>query len=439
MLNPIVFGENLASAVFAFERRRAELDVSIALDKPVNTQFSGVPFGDLRVDRGMVLIELERPGIKAASLERYKGEYRSQAVPYLGCVSGWFHEVGLNYDVTCVETFFRGEFIKDFFISDSLEIFGLFTEVELSVIRRELESSSGKFSSMNHPKNKTDNTWYETTKYLEVAQLIFGNFFTHSVIVPFLFKLYGEKLSELIASEHRSAWVPVFYPESLLLSVKGDETLIDEKVFHYPIEKGFAEFVYSIEKTVNESVPRASIGQVNIMDSSSYELSPEQRAVFFGSPKMISGIKTLDTQICSGKNVYIQAKASSSRTVFIVDSEIDAFRVNVRPGPSLSDGYVSIEFGSSALEYDDTYLIRQSLELCDRCNVQIYPGTARVIDTKLPLRIGQSRSLSSDLKKLNQELRAKAVLGYPICEVNGAINDQLCAALGSLTQFKDHG
>ena len=119
MVKPLVFGDNLASAVFAYERIRAGLEVSIASDGPITTKFSGMTFGALRVDRGMVLIEPERKEIAKTGIENYNGEYRSNSIQYLGSVAEWFQEVGLQFDVTKVETYFRGQTMKDFFISDS--------------------------------------------------------------------------------------------------------------------------------------------------------------------------------------------------------------------------------------------------------------------------------------------------------------------------------
>jgi hypothetical protein len=438
-MNPVVVGQNLAAAVFAFERVRAGLDVSIASDKAITTQFSGMSFGDLRVDRGMVLIEPERKEIAKLGIESYRGEYRSKSIQYLGAVSRWFQEAGLIFEATKVETFFRGQNINDFFISDSLEIFALFTSTEIAVIKKELEATRGWFVSENHPKNKNGNVWYETRKYVDVANWIFGEMFFNLVLAPYLYKLYGSEFGQLIASEHRSAWVPIFYPESLLLGASGQETQIDEKVFFYPVNKGFAQFIHDLEMTVESIIPKYP---VNIDDNANINLSKlfsDETTVFFGSPKKIRKIETFDSRVCSGKTVYIEAKSFSSRTIFIVDSELDAFRFNVRPESRGANGYVSVEFGSSALNLDDDCLIRQALNLSEKWNVHVDPSTVKVFDSKLPLRIGQSESLTSDLQGVIDDLRSTAVFGYPICEVNGAINDQICAALGTLSDLKNLG
>ena len=439
MVKPLVFGDNLASAVFAYERIRAGLEVSIASDGPITTKFSGMTFGALRVDRGMVLIEPERKEIAKTGIENYNGEYRSNSIQYLGSVAEWFQEVGLQFDVTKVETYFRGQTMKDFFISDSLEIFGQFTASEISVLQKELEATRVLLDSENHPKNKNGNVWYESRKYVEVAQKIFGGTFFSLVLAPYLQKLYGSECSELVASEHRSAWLPIFYPESLLLGASGKETQIDEKVFVYPSNQGLAQFMHELELTVEESVPRYSVNADGNLPINQKRLLTDETKVFFGSPKKIRKMETFDTRVCSGKSVYFEAKSFSSRTVFIVDSEIDAFRFNVRPGSRGSDGYVSVEFGSSALSFDDDYLIKQSLQLSEKWNVQVDPGSAKVFDSKFPLRIRQSGSISSDLLEVIDELRSSAVFGYPICEVNGAINDQICAALGTLSDLKNLG
>jgi hypothetical protein len=437
MVKPVVVGDNLASAVFAFERIRAGLEVSIASDVPITTKFSGMTFGTSRVDRGMVLIEPERKGITKTGIENYNGEYRTNAIQYLGSVADWFQEAGLQFEVTKVETYFRGQTMKDFFISDSLEIFGQLNAAEISVVQKELEATKLWLDSANHPKNKNGNVWYESRKYADVAQRIFGETFFSLVLAPYLQKLYGSECRELVASEHRSAWLPIFYPESLLLGASGRETHIDEKVFTYPTNQGFAQFMHELELTVENSVKRYRVNPDDSLTTNPARLLADETSVFFGNPKKIKKMETFDSRICSGKSVYIEAKSLSSRTVFIVDSEIDAFRFNVRPSSRVSEGYVSIEFGASALNFDNSYLIKQSLELSEKWNVQVDPGSAKVFDSKFPLRTGQSGSISADLLEVIDELRSISVFGYPICEVNGAINDQICAALGTLSDLKN--
>ena len=147
MVKPVVFGDNLAAAVFAFERVRAGLDVSIATNEAITTKFSGITFGEFRVDRGMVLIEPERKEIAKTGIENYSGEYRSNSIQYLGSVAEWFQAAGLQFEVTKVETYFRGQTMKDFFVSDSLEIFGQFTPVEISAVQKEIEETRRWFDS----------------------------------------------------------------------------------------------------------------------------------------------------------------------------------------------------------------------------------------------------------------------------------------------------
>ena len=437
MVKPVVFGDNLAAAVFAFERVRAGLDVSIATNEAITTKFSGITFGEFRVDRGMVLIEPERKEIAKTGIENYSGEYRSNSIQYLGSVAEWFQAAGLQFEVTKVETYFRGQTMKDFFVSDSLEIFGQFTPVEISAVQKEIEEARRWFDSENHPKNKNGNIWYESTKYVEVAHRIFGETFFNLVLAPYLHKLFGHEYDELVASEHRSAWAPIFYPESLLLGASGRETHIDEKIFIYPANQGFAQFMHELELTLEEGAPKYPINLDDDMSINFNCLFGDEKAVFFGSPKKIRKMETFDSRVCGGKTVYIEAKSLISRTVFIVDSDIDAFRFNVRPGSHVNDGYVSVEFGSSAMNFDDDYLIKQALHLSEKYYVEVDPGTAKVFDSKFPLRIRQSGSISSDLQAVIDELRSKAVFGYPICEINGAINDQICAALGALSDLKN--
>ena len=428
MTHPIVFGENLAAAVLVLNRLKNGLDVSVATSKPIVTKFAGERFGDQIVDRGMVLIEPQRPDDLNSDISKYRGEFRTNSLPFLGNVSDWFKKNDLSFDEASVSTLFRGLLVKDFFIADSLDVLNHFTIEERTLIRSELKLSIKKLNDEFHPRNKFKNAWYENSKYLAISRILYGETFTSTLVGPYLYKIYGALAENLVASEHRSAWVPMFFPESILASMDGDETNIDEKRFLYPSKSSFAEYVYQIETFINKNVSRASM---KFEDLESFHRTPndgKRLIAYFGSPKTLNQMETFNTRINDGRSVYIKANAPMPRTVFIVDQKWCAFRFNLRNCQSASDGYVCVEFGVSAAHKSDDFLIQESLVLSEFLGVDIEPQSAKVAESKYPLRTGQSKDLFDQMDAAVDFLRVRRIFGYPICEVNGSINDQICAA-----------
>ena len=123
-----------------------------------------------------------------------------------------------------------------------------------------------------------------------------------------MLRIFGHEYDELVASEHRSAWAPIFYPESLLLGASGRETHIDEKIFIYPANQGFAQFMHELELTLEEGAPKYPINLDDDLPINLNCLFGDEKAVFFGSPKKIRKMETFDSRVCGGKTVYIEAK-----------------------------------------------------------------------------------------------------------------------------------
>jgi hypothetical protein len=436
VVNPIVFGENLASAIFAFNRLKAGLDVSIGADHDLSTKFAGVQFGSQTVDRGMVLIEPQRSNYPKFDISKYSGECRANALPFLGTVSEWFQKCNLTLDQAQISMLFRGMLLKDFFIADSLNVMHQFSGQEQKSIRNELESSIKKLDKNNHPRKKYHNKWYEENRYLEISRLLHGSTLTEVLLSPYLYKVYGMDAEKLVASEHRSAWAPFYFPESILGCLNGEETGIEEKTFVYPSRIGFSEFISQMELYVNKNVSRNAISFENLESGLSKPDQENKVVAYFESPKKLNQMETFDTQYIKGRCIYIKAYAPITKTVFIVDLEWHAFRLNLRNGESATDGYVCVEFGVAASHQSNENLIQESLKLCRFFEVEVESRSAMVFECRYPLRTRQSEGLFENMHNAIRILRDRGMYGYPIFELNGSINDQICAANATYSEIE---
>ena len=429
-----LYGGNLAAATFALNAGKDGLDTIIMSEKPFTTQFSGIEFAHQRVDRGMVLVEPQRAKDLENDLSLFNGQFRSNSLTFLHHVMRWMRNLGIILEEVQVETLFRGQRYPDFFIADQFDALNGLTEQERRQSLIEIDKNV-KNKGFKHPINKNDGNWFARNQYYQTSELTIGKTISENFFRPFLKKIHGEDFRKLIASEHRSSWVPFYYPESVSAWMQGSETKVERKVFKYPQGASFAASIYKIEKHLDENFEKRPDNFDEIWSKGETE-SSKSKNVYFGSPKRLSGIETFKTTLSSGRSIYLLSTAISIYTLFVVDDEFSAFRLNQRPLDSGLGSYICIEFGASSVHLSSEILISESRRLCKYLDLPIDSDFCQVEDSRYPLRLEQSPSLYKDLEMNLNLLRDRNFFGYPISEMNGSINDQVCAALAVNYQIR---
>lgn len=429
-----VYGENLAAAAFALNARKDGFDTVLMNDKQVATQFSGIEYIQQRVDRGMVLVEPQRTLDLEENISLFHGQFRSNSLTYIHHVTSWMNNLGVQLEDVLVETLFRGQRYGDFFIADQLDALHGLTDQERQQAVFEINRNLTDDEFM-HPKYKNDDNWYASRGYYQLAKATVGETISKIFFKPFLNKMHGEDFEKLIASEHRSAWVPFYYPESVIAWFKGHETNVEMKNFKYPQGQSFAGFIHMLEKYLDDNLEKRPDDFEEIWSSGNAKKSKDKK-VYFGGPKRLSTIETFRTSLSLGRSVYMRGMAAASYTLFVVDETFNAFRLNQRPIGSEPGSYICVEFGAGASHLSSQNLIMESMKLCEYLGIMVFPEYSQVIDSRYPLRIEQSPSLLEDLEANRNLLFKKNFFGNPISEINGSINDQLCAALALNYQVK---
>jgi phytoene dehydrogenase-like protein len=75
---------------------------------------------------------------------------------------------------------------------------------------------------------------YEALSYAEAVRLNHGQALHERYIEPFLRKLLNVSSAEVLARYHRAAWVPLFHPETLTRSLRGESVNLPEYPFWVP-------------------------------------------------------------------------------------------------------------------------------------------------------------------------------------------------------------
>jgi hypothetical protein len=422
-----VYGENLAAAAFSLNAHKNGFIPILMSEKQINTQFSGIEFAHQRVDRGMVFVEPHRPQDLEMDISLYRGQFRSNSLGYIHHVTRWIESLGDLLVDAQVETLFRGQKYSDIFISDQMAALDGLTSQEKKQAKSEIESNL-KNKDLIHPKHKNTDSWYAKNRFYQASISTAGETISSQFFKPYLVKMHGQEFQKLIASEHRSSWVPIYYPESVLAWFQGIETNVDGKKFKYPEAGSFAGSLFKMEKYLDQNFEKRPDDFESVW-SLCEDVKIQHKRIYFGSSKRLKPIETFRTTLTAGRNVYLRSSENRIYTLFIIDNQFPAFRINQRPMRNGSGSSVCIEFGAASSHLSSDDLIMESKKLCEYLEIDIDPDLSEVVASRYPLRIEQSNSLIKDLEANIELLHRRNYLGYPINELNGSINDQICNAL----------
>ena len=86
----------------------------------------------------------------------------------------------------------------------------------------------------NHARQKVNGTAYDTLDYATASIANHGKTMHEKLIAPYLLKAQGVTADKMLGRYHRVAWLPLFYPETLLQSYQGKPVSLAPTKFHYP-------------------------------------------------------------------------------------------------------------------------------------------------------------------------------------------------------------
>jgi hypothetical protein len=146
------------------------------------------------------------------------------------------------------EVYINGSFYKDYLIFDNLEYLNSLPTINKEKILFEIDL----LNDLNHPKNKLKNSHYFESSYETISKELFGEYFYENLLEPFLQKSLNISGKQLPAILHRLAWLPIFYPESVVKSIQGN-VYKSIPSFYYPQHSNFSEIINKLKQQVKES------------------------------------------------------------------------------------------------------------------------------------------------------------------------------------------
>lgn len=258
-----VVGNSVAALVAA--RELAANGAHVELITP-GARFGGIFAGHqlegMYFENGTILLELtDYSSDPAASLATYDPLRRNDCGRFVDHVSRYLRKSGIELHATPTPLMsYRGSDYPDLILSNRLDALPLLPSMLTEAMRRELEAIVASGPSplhARHKKNRPAGAWPS----LEATSLAnHGRTFHDTFIEPLCRKITGRRSSDVLAIHHRSLWLPLYYPETLLAALNGQPPSLPVTTFFYPSRGGLGALVAWLERSVRDD-PRIRVTQ----------------------------------------------------------------------------------------------------------------------------------------------------------------------------------
>ena len=210
----ILYGGNLINLVFAEELCKKKMEFSwYTLGEKIGGHFSGINVNNNLVDLGMVFLEFGTDDIEP--LDGARDISTSQAL------LNFFYE--FKTEPAIIRCKVGSRIYPDYIISDDCSL---------------LWEGNYKTNLLpEHPSSKWKNNYFESISYDEYCKLSYVNFYSE-MVEPFAKKISFGGYKKLSARYHRSAWLPLYYQET----ISGK----DRKIKPYPFRKFLGKSVADV-------------------------------------------------------------------------------------------------------------------------------------------------------------------------------------------------
>lgn len=171
----------------------------------LSSHFSPVEIDGHKFDKGMILFEFNAMREPEATRFPKVGEY-------IKAMTGMV-------EIPTPSMYWMGRIYPDLYISNQLDAI------------KDKGCGSAEYEEFMHPRNKSK--WDDSMSLADASLWLSGSWFHNSFIEPMCHKIAGVPSTKLSAKYHRSIWLPMYWPETLVF-----QQSIDTKFF-YPKE-GYA-------------------------------------------------------------------------------------------------------------------------------------------------------------------------------------------------------
>jgi hypothetical protein len=255
--------------------RRGQRVLLVNSAKGWGGHFTTINVDGLAFDPGMVLMEFTSYASETcASLESYDPNVRNDVGRFCRAVQEYVGDYQRTHEIPTPQMYFHGKIVDDLLIANSLQSLALLPIAQ--AVRDDLCNWRESMDPAVHASGKTFAKEYEQLDYAAASVANHGRSFHHSLIEPFCRKLLNASSSEVLARYHRVAWLPLFYPETILSFLAGTPQSLPRTRFSHPDGECVGDLTnrlrLEIEQSTNITTIRDRLEGFSIQ-------SPEQYAV----------------------------------------------------------------------------------------------------------------------------------------------------------------
>ncbi len=468
--NKMVFieGNSIASLVSAYELGSRNIECFLNNSTGYwGGHFGGFSRNKLNFDMGMVLYEFT-----AFNSQEYEPEImefdmfsRNDIGRYCKTLSKFVSQFHEFREIETPSMMFNGQIYDDITLANNIETLSQlpFKDVcknELIQICKKI-----KYDSDMHPSNKYYSKNYKDLSFSKISKLIHGKTLHSYIWDPLCKKAIGKSSENLNALLHRNAWLPFYYPETLL------SVLLDKKAkhlkttkFYYPIKSTISSLILKLLEKINSfksiNLINSPVKNLNLIkDKYICELDNGQ---MFSSTHLLWG-SSIDSLASSlGLNSQFKNKSSCSHTIIfisiknfyivknfsillIVDESSFIYRIHNQSNCSgnqsqltnltieVSNDYLIENFLNININHLDEVII-QELEKLMILKENSKPEFIESINIKksIPLPITNNKELfNKDFESISKKIPIDCLIGPSAGFSNASLNHQVLQGLKS--------
>lgn len=438
-MGPTVIGSSLAALVAVAKISEEENVTWVQTSKRIGGHFSGVSLDGHIRDAGMVLLEpFEDFDGLVPDFAKYGKGSRHDVRSMIPFAFEWLRSFGIDFTPANVLTSYNDRLIEDFYIKDSLNLIrALPLDIRKKISQEIIELEAIGFSHV-HPQEKLINSAFESMTFEEAVINTIGPTYLREIISPWADSFASGRALEVVAIEHRSMWLPMYFPESILNALNDEVNDFEksEKKFVVPLGISVGTAIAQLTARVSEN------SRVSIISSKEYEFTKDQNLVMFLgnvddaevmqlANREFSNVSENRTDIAVAlfDASDLDAGPLNDCTVNVCNSPNSLYRFSIRKITAPSEHMeFAFEFGNCA-EVDDAELKRISIE-------EIKPFYQSPITLKKIVRakfsITSPEMLAANQNQVNaidSVLVSKGIMGFTVGPYNSAFNDQLCQGI----------
>ena len=276
-----VVGSNLCNLIFMLENQAQPVcDISYFGDPELPTgHFSGLRIAEIDavVDLGMVLFEFESYRQMAKlDVADYQLETPCDSGRFSARLEAYFNELGFSFVVTApLLSWYQGELQPDVVIANHLDLLEHMPSGVRVQVKNELRQLAERAEDPLPPRRKT---LWSTDRPVNLAAALrssSGPTLSEHLWLPYCRNFGVDDASQIDGRLHRSIWLPLFYPESLLEYLESGRQNFAPSCFHRPEGMNTAQLI----RQLSGRVQLDALAEVNPLDAE-HPIDPQRLQKF---------------------------------------------------------------------------------------------------------------------------------------------------------------